>query len=138
MSKIKYIKHTEKLCLKCLKEHEDINSYILYMRGYGSKYDSFASKLQLCDECSKESHDDLILWFNEQPTYEDKYIETYKYEDNISSFIESLPIQGREIFENHIAHDYDRMESQDWIDIELGIASNDVLDKYGLLESESD
>lgn len=124
--KIKPIKYSEHLCFKCLKEHKHINTYSIYGRGYGSSFDNDNTKLQLCDECNES---DAEEWFAENPTIkEGDFYENYKYEKNIFDFIKTLPIQGRELFENSLSYgafSYS-MDSQDWIDIELGVAPDEV------------
>ena len=130
-NKISPIEYSKKICFKCLKEKDNIHTYTLGYRGYGSGFDSFNTILQLCDDCN---HEELDIWFNEQPEIIDDYCEEYKYEDNIYEFVKSLPIQGRELFDNQCASgacSYP-MESQDWIDVELGIAPDNIYKKYGM------
>ena len=129
-NKITPIKYTEHLCFKCLKEHDKINKYKIYGRGYGSCFDNENTTLQLCDECNNK---ELEKWFNEIPK-ENDYYEEYKYENNIIDYVNKLPIQGRELFKNQIsdgAYSYN-IDSQDWIDIELGIASDEIYKKNGM------
>lgn len=130
---MKYIEYNQNLCFKCLKEHNDIKIYSLAWRGYGSNYDSFNSNLQLCPHCRKEIDEDLDKWFNESPNC-NEYWEDYQYEDNISEYIKSLPIQGQELFENQISYGACAytIESQDWIDMELGVAEHEVYKNYGM------
>ena len=126
MSKVKYVKYEENLCFKCLKKKEAINTYELKNRGYGSIYDNDDTKLQLCNECvgSIENNNELEKWFNEKPTIVDR-TEEYQYENNIKQYIETLPIQGREIFENQLSNSWIE-DSQVWIDRELGLIEEDV------------
>lgn len=130
---MKYIKNTEDLCHKCLQEKSDIKTYSIYGRGYGSNFDNCNQYLQLCLECRKGIEEDLDKWFNENPEF-DEYYEEYKYEENIINFIDNLPIQGREIVENQTSHGAcaEYLESKDWIDIELGVASDKTYKKYGM------
>ena len=130
-NKIKSVDYNEKICFKCLKEKDNIHTYTLGYRGYGSGFDNFNTILQLCDDCN---HGELGIWFNEEPELIDGYCEDYKYEDNIFEFVKSLPIQGRELFENQCASgacSYP-MESQDWIDVELGVAPDSIYKEYGM------
>ena len=99
-NKIKSVDYNEKICFKCLKEKDNIHTYTLGYRGYGSGFDNFNTILQLCNDCN---HGELSIWFNEEPELIDGYCEDYKYEDNIFEFVKSLPIQGRELFENQCA-----------------------------------
>lgn len=125
-NKIKPIEYSEHLCFKCLNEHDHINTYAIYGRGYGSSFDNVSTKLQLCNQCNK---DDLKEWFDEYCNGE--FPENYKYVDNIYDFVKTLPIQGRELFENSMSNGAcsHSMDAQDWIDIELGIAPDEVYKK---------
>lgn len=130
---IKYIENRNTLCHKCLKDSNDIKCYSIYGRGYGSIYDSYNKTVQLCKECRNDLERDLDKWFNEKPEY-DNYTEIYKYEDKIKSFINSLPIQGREIVINQTSSGSFSYycDSQDWIDIELNIANDEVYKRNGM------
>lgn len=131
INKIKPINYSDKICFKCLKEEGNINKYTIAYRGYGSIFDSFNSLLQLCDDCN---HEDIKLWFDESPEMTDECWEQYKYEDNIWDFVQALPLQGRELFENQCADGAGcrPMDSQDWIDIELNIAPDSLYKEYGM------
>ncbi|GAA0715521.1 hypothetical protein GCM10008904_32460 [Paraclostridium ghonii] len=109
-----YIKNTKKLCHKCLQKKEGIVKYEISKRGYGSKFDDDKITIQLCPDCDNLS---LYKWVNEKPQI-DGYEETYKYEDDILNFINSLPIQGREIIYNQTNKKF-FIDSQEWIDREL-------------------
>ncbi|MEG2289539.1 MAG: hypothetical protein RSC24_06190 [Clostridium sp.] len=130
MSKIKPINYTEKLCFKCLEEKDNIHKYEINYRGYGSVFDGEDTFLQLCDCCNDNR---LNEWFNEQPKMED-YYEEYEFEELIHDFIRELPIQGRELFDNQCVKGWGshQMQSQDWLDVELGIAPDRVYKKYNL------
>lgn len=129
MSKIEYVKYEKDLCFKCLQRGLPINVYELKYRGYGSIYDSHNTKLQLCNECvgGMDNHIELEKWFNEKPKIID-YEEEYEYERNIDNYIETLPIQGKELFLNQIAGGICAFvkDSQEWIDRELGLISDDL------------
>lgn len=129
MSKIKYVKYEEDLCFKCLQKKKAINTYELVGRGYGSSYDSHNTMLQLCNECvgSIEKHNELEKWFDEKPKIID-YEEEYEYEENIDNYIETLPIQGKELFLNQIAGGACAFvkDSQEWIDRELGLIEDNL------------
>lgn len=129
-NRITPIKYTEHLCFKCLKEHNNIHKYEISNRGYGSGFDGENTLLQLCDKCN---NNDLDKWFNEIPKIEE-YWEVYKYEYNIFNFIKTLPLQGRELFENQMstgACAYN-IDSQEWLDIELNIAPDEVYKRNGM------
>ncbi|CEQ01608.1 Uncharacterised protein [[Clostridium] sordellii] len=129
MSKIKYVKYEKDLCFKCLQKKKAINTYKLVGRSYGSLYDSHNTMLQLCNECvgSIEKHNELEKWFNEKPKII-YYIENYEYEENIDAYIETLPIQGKELFLNQIAEGACAFveDSQEWIDRELGLIEDNL------------
>lgn len=129
--KIVPMNYSECLCFKCLKEKEKIKKYFVGYRGYGSSFDNFNSIIQLCEECD---HKDLQMWVDEKPTMIDDYCEDYKYEDDIWDFVNTLPIQGRELFDNQCSDGACscHMESQDWIDIELEIAPDSLYKQYGM------
>lgn len=116
------------LCFKCL-QRKDVTTYSIYGRGYGSWFDNFNTKLQLCDDCKPEGIND---WFNENPTIDD-YSEEYKYEQNIYDFIDTLPIEGRELFRGRCASGAcaGYMSGQDWIDYELDIMPEWKIREYG-------
>lgn len=126
--KIKPVEYSKSLCFKCLSESTEIRQYNLLERGYGSDFDGTSSILQLCPKCN-----DLKLkeCFNEKPI-QNEYWEEYKLEDYIHSFIKTLPVQGRELFENSCTKGWttDIIDAQDWIDIELNIADDNTYKKW--------
>lgn len=128
--KINYVPYSEKLCFNCLKEYDDIKVYNLCCRGYGSIYDGTDTKLQLCSCCREMVDEGLNKLFNEIPTYVD-YWEEYKYEEILSKFITLLPLQGQELFDNQVASGWTahKIDSQDWLDIQTGIAPDSVYKK---------
>ncbi|CEQ26783.1 hypothetical protein [Paraclostridium sordellii] len=129
INRVEYVKYKENLCFKCLQEKEDINTYGLKGRGYGSKYQNAYTKLQLCDECvgSIKKHEELKKWFYEKPKMEDICTEDYKYEDEIAEYIKTIPIQGQEIFYNQLSNSWIE-DSQEWIDKELGLITEDEIE----------
>ena len=129
INRVEYVKYKENLCFKCLQEKEDINTYGLKGRGYGSKYQNAYTKLQLCDECvgSIKKHEELKKWFYEKPKMEDICTEDYKYEGEIAEYIKTIPIQGQEIFYNQLSNSWIE-DSQEWIDKELGLITEDEIE----------
>lgn len=116
----------ECLCMKCLNK-KATHIYQIQNRRYGSIFDSTYTKFQVCDDCDSE---DFQVWVDEKPTMID-YLETYKYELDITEFIDSLPLESQELFYNRFDSE-EYMDSQDWIDYELGELSNEKCKEYGL------
>ncbi|MEL3959457.1 hypothetical protein NST17_20105 [Caldifermentibacillus hisashii] len=131
LNKVKPIENYKHICFMCLNKKTDIHTYSISGRGYGSDFDSFNSELQLCSECTPK---DIDVWFAETPEIKDGFFEIYKYEENILSFIEALPLQGQELFYNRLACEAGayKMNSQDWIDEKLGILSDEAYENYGM------
>lgn len=125
--KIKAITDSKNLCYKCLKKKK-INEYRIYGRGYGSNFDNCHAGIQICDECKENNP--LDLWFYETPKQEKgDYYETYLYESEIDKFVGTFPLEGQELFYNGI--DGYTIDSQDWIDMELGILPDEKYEDYG-------
>lgn len=130
---IKAVEYKENLCFKCLCECESVHTYELKERGYGSIFDGDKSKLQLCDKCNDAR---LEEYFNEEPEMVNEYCQEYKHEEEIEKFIKTLPTEGQELFYNQCIEGGDsyKINSQDWIDIELGVATDEVYARSGLYE----
>ena len=155
-NKIMAIESTDYLCFKCLKRmntSKKIHCINIGGIGYGSNFDNLSTKLQLCDECFNESQKDRLIW-NMETVYGqmhfdrytskssvpsdriiDEYIDVkYKYDDEMYSYINDLPLQSKELVWNRFAYgacaSYN-MDAQDWIDYELGILSHDKCKEYG-------
>jgi hypothetical protein len=73
------------------------------------------------------------MWFNEKPEMND-YCADYKYEKDIINFVNTLPLQGKELFWNRCAYGAcsNIMDSQDWIDMHLGILPDEKYEEYGM------
>ncbi len=159
---IKAIGEDKCLCYKCLqKKHKDnIISIKIGASGYGSHFDNLSTQLQLCNECYDESQKEKPIWnmeivygemhFTELnkrerevipescivPEYIDK---RYRYDSEMSEFISVLPIQSRELIYNRYGYGAGasfHMDSQDWIDYELGILSHEKCKEYGFYSQE--
>lgn len=132
MSKIKPIEKYDKICFKCLKEKDELKKYYLNRYEYGSKFDNMVTYLQICNECSPEGIEE---WFNEKPEMKHDCYAVYKYEQNIIDFIDTLPIQGQELFWNRCASGAIAyyMDSQDWIDMKLGILPDEKYEAYYMI-----
>lgn len=122
------IENYENICFKCLKEKQ-IETFSLYRSNYGSSFDNNYTTLQICEDCKPR---DLGEWFNEEPEY-NGHSENYKYEKNIIEFVKTFSIEGQELFWNRLAYgaNADEMESQDWIDMKLGILPDEKYEEYG-------
>lgn len=128
--KVKAIKNFENLCFKCLQK-KPINTYSLYRSEYGSSFDNYYTYLQICDDCKPEEID---KWFNEESETIDEYCADYKYEKNIIEFIETIPLEGQELFWNRCAYGASahNMGNQDWIDWKLGIMLDEKYKEYSM------
>ena len=130
--KVTPIKDYDKICFKCLKEKDELKKYYLNRYEYGSKFDNMVTYLQICNECSPEGIEE---WFNEKPEMKHDCYAVYKYEQNIIDFIDTLPIQGQELFWNRCASGAIAyyMDSQDWIDMKLGILPDEKYEAYYMI-----
>lgn len=126
--KIRAIDDYEHVCFKCLNEKQNLESYHLYRSEYGSSFDNNYTYLQLCDDCKPEG---IKEWFDETPEIIDGYCANYELESKITEFIDTLPLQGQELFWNRCAYGAcaDTMDSQDWIDDKLGILPDEVYEE---------
>lgn len=124
------------VCMQCLGK-KATHTYSIYGRGYGSDYDNFNSKFQLCDDCAK---DEYKTWADEESHWEGEMFcgEVYKYEGNISALLKSFPLEAKELFYNRFATgaNADIMKPQDWIDFELNELPYKKCKKYGLISPQ--
>lgn len=135
--KILAMKNTEHLCWKCLKKKENIHVIEFGPLGYGSGFDCSSTKIQLCDDCFKESE---RIWSQElvYDSEEDKEYDWchYEFEDEIFKYFDSLPIEGRQFVWNEFYEGEIKLEPQDWIDYELGILPHEKAKEYGLYSTQ--
>lgn len=132
---IKNIGHT---CCNCLKEIK-VNHIHIGALGWGSNFDNFSTQLDLCDECLAKTNPEW--WklkvcgnFDECGNY-DMDGEWYEYEHEIFDYVNKMPLAGQELFYNYYANGecaYYNMDSQDWIDYELGILPHEKCKEYGM------
>lgn len=122
------------VCMKCLKEGR-IKKINIPELEYGGGFDGFSTVIQLCEDCYEKTNP---VWWELEVVSDiingDWMGETYRYEDEIFNFVESCPIEGQELFFNRFASGsftINPMESQDWIDYELGILSHEKCKQYG-------
>ena len=136
---IKALDYSANLCFKCLKEYDVCNMTTIHIldQGYGSIFDGFNSKLQLCPECYNKC--DTSMWSMEIQTDEkDNSYKRYKHEEDIIKYIDKLPIEGKELFLNRVAwgNSVFSMNSQDWIDYNLKELPHDKCKEYGLISHD--
>ena len=125
------IKNPEDVCFNCLKETK-VNKIYIDSLGYGSGFDNFSTRINLCDDCIKQTNKDW--WklekkqcdWDDTPESEDNYNKffKYKYEDEILAYVKQLPLAGQELFYSRFAYGIcadSYMSGQDWIDYRLGI-----------------
>lgn len=124
------ITNSENTCFNCLKEIE-VNKIIIPALGWGSWFDSWSTRVNLCNDCIKLT--DPKWWELEEIVGEtDTDGSYYKYEKEIFNFINTLPLEGQELFWNKYSTDSFRMEQQDWIDYKLGILPHEKCKEYGV------
>lgn len=126
----KAIEDFKDICFKCL-EKKITTIYSIYRSNYGSSFDNNYTYMQVCDDCKPK---DIKRWFDEEPELIDGWCEDYKYEDCIIDFVDTFPVEGQELFWNRCAYGAcaDTIESQDWIDMQLGILPDEVYEEYGM------
>lgn len=135
---IKSISYSDDLCFKCLQKYDktDITTVYLLDCGYGSKFDGFNSKMQLCSKCYEECKD---LWkMNSITDEKGNDLKRYESEEDIIKYINELPIEGQELFLNRMAWGtfISSMGAQDWIDYKLGELPYEKCKEYGLISYE--
>ena len=137
MDENKEIVNSDGLCWHCLqiKNPKEIHTIHFGSLGYGSSFDNFSSQLQLCNDCIKETNPEWWELEREKLDFDGSHnFYAYKYEDEIMNYIGSLPLASRELFYNTYAYGAcadSYIDSQDWIDYELGILSHEKCKEYG-------
>lgn len=127
------IQNSENVCFNCLKE-TIVHKINIPALGWGSQFDNFSTRIQLCDDCYSVTNPD---WWklNVIKGKTDLEGEHYEYEDEILKFVEQMPLAGQELFWNRYATgafvSY-YMEAQDWIDYQLGILPHEKCKEYDL------
>ena len=92
---------SSKVCFNCLNMNAT-NHFKIYEMGYGSSFDGWSTKVQLCDDCLTE---EKKKWFELNVKYETEQDREYdwgkyEYESEIFSWIKSLDVRIRELFYN--------------------------------------
>lgn len=132
MEKIKAIQNPDMTCMMCLSEGK-INQIVIGDLGWGSGFDGWSTKINLCSRCYKETNPE---WWKLNIKRKG-YCEEYEFENEIFQYIRSAPLEGQELFWNRYEHgDHFPMKSQDWIDYELEILSHDKCKEYGMYSRE--
>lgn len=114
------------ICMKCLKK-KGLHSYYIRGRGYGSMFDGQDCVLNLCADCDNDSIRVAVDEVPEKTELGERYI----HESEILDYVNSLPVEGRELFENRFSEVF-HMEPQDWIDYELDELSDEKCHNYDL------
>lgn len=128
-------------CCNCLNETTAIHNINIGEMGYGSSFDGWSTKINLCDECYKLTNSEW--WKLEQVPLEESgtwndFFE-YKYEDKIFEFVKQMPLAGQELFYNRYSsgwNSYGNWNAQDWIDYELKILPHKKCKEYGVYSHE--
>ena len=121
MRKERAIRNPNNTCMMCLSKSKLIVIEIKQL-GYGSGFDGWGTKIQLCQNCYEKT--DSEWW--ELEIKKTGYMEEYEFENEIFSFINAMPLSGRELFYNRFAHGWVSqyiVKPQDWIDHKLGSLS---------------
>ena len=132
------IKDPKNVCFKCLEKIKEgeLHRIKIPALGYGSQFDNWSTNIQLCHECLKKTN--LKWWELEIENFgEDDWCEKYKYENEIFDYIDTLPIEGQELFWNRCSDgNYYPMDAQDWIDYKLNLLPHEKCKEYGLYSPE--
>ena len=131
---IEPIDNDQRLCWKCLSESDHITTIEFGDLGYGSGFDGWSSKIQLCDICfDKETQRIWSLELIPTVFHEITGNSEYKYEDEMFDYLSRLPLESRELVENRYAYGVPiHMKPIDWIKYEVGELSHKQCKKYGL------
>ena len=131
------IQNPENVCFNCLKE-TIVHKINIPALGWGSQFDNFSTRIQLCDNCYSVTNPD---WWklNVIKGKTDLEDEHYEYEDEILNFVNQMPLAGQELFWNRFASGafvdiY--MKAQDWIDYKQGILPYKKRKEYGLYPTQ--
>lgn len=133
ISLVQNYKHNnkERLCYNCnklMESKDDITIVTIQGRGYGSKhFDGDHYEIQLCPHCLTI---EVIKWINEKPTYENRKVEQYQYENNLKQFIDNFCIENQEYIYNQ-QNSSMRFDREEWILLEHEMVTQKIIDKYG-------
>ena len=133
MDNNKAIQNPENVCFNCLKA-TTVNKIRIPAMGWGSIFDNFSTRINLCNDCMKLTNADWwkLNIIKGETDWDGEY---YEYEDEILKFVKQMPLAGQELFWNRYATgafvSY-YMEAQDWIDYKLNILPHEKCKEYGL------
>lgn len=138
IDKPKAIENPEDVCFKCLGEfiEKDLHKIIIPEMGWGSGFDMWSTRINLCKDCASVYTDPRWWQLEEVESESDIGGIWYKYEDEIFDFVGTLPMESQELFWNRYSTDSYTMESQDWIDYELDLLPHEKCKEYGIYSSE--
>ena len=130
VEKVLAITNSEDVCFNCLKETK-VNKIQISSMGWGSGFDGWSTRINLCEDCMKAT--DPKWWglkvIEGKTDWDGIY---YEYEKEIFEFVNRMPLAGKELFWNKYSTDNYQMESQDYIDYELGVLPHDKCKEYGM------
>lgn len=138
MSRHIAIENPDHVCFNCLKELsiDQLHNIVIPSLAWGSRFDNWSTQIQLCNECFEKTN---LKWWELEEVFDDSQFggSWYKYEDEIFNYVNTLPIEGQELFYNRYSYGYGYcMEPQDWIDYKLDLLSHDKCKEYGLYSPE--
>lgn len=138
ITKPKAIESPDNVCFQCLKEftEKDLHKIIIPEMGWGSSFDGWLTRINLCKTCANVHTDPRWWQLEEVEGKSDIAGSWYKYEDEIFDFVSTLSIESQELFWNHYSTDSYTMNSQDWIDYQLGFLSHEKCKEYGMYSPE--
>ena len=107
----------EDRCMICGKNKKK-HTYYLYASDDESIF-PYATKFQCCSKCNDSGFMELF-----------KNTKSTDQENMLQKFILSLPIEGRELFENRFSS-LPYVEPQDWLDFQLHELADQRKEQYG-------
>lgn len=136
--RVKAVHNVDSLCWNCLRKKDDVRIITIQESGYGSSFDGFSTRIQLCGECYNESQKEKPIWNMDKVNK--NMVHCYKYDKEMEHYIDSLPIVSRELVYNTYAKGASsgwKMKPQDWIDYESGLLPHEKCKEYGLYSPQA-
>ena len=108
--------HKECLCFNCNNLHakENIQTYRIHGRGYGSVFDTMDFNIQLCPDCAEKID---VNCFNNAQVGVLGIEEIYYREDLLEEFIDGFRIENQEYIYNTDSYFEDKIARKDWIEM---------------------